>query len=93
MRAPYKLDDEGHAVDRFIERYLRGEWDCVVRGDAECLLESIRANAVHVEDLPDEGQEIWRGPNGWRDVLLVVRDGVVTTVLPMGATRPAGRRR
>ena len=100
MKAPYKLDDDGHAIDRFIERHLRCDTAGMLlppseieRAQARVVLDIIRATAEHVEDITDEGQEIWRGRGGFRSVLLVVRDGVVRTVLKPGSRRPSSRRR
>lgn len=100
MKAPLEFTE--HALDRFIERHFEAFQDkptriadlkAHYRENARGVLEYIRAHAVFVEDLPDEGQEIWHGPSEFSYVLLVVRDGLVTTVLPAGATRPEGRSR
>lgn len=93
MRAPRALDPEGHSVRRFIERcFPPGTEISFVQ--AEQRLQAIRCFAEHVEDIPDEGQEIWRGyeEGSVAEVLMVVRDGVVRTVLPPGSRRPASRR-
>ncbi len=87
MKAPTSFTE--HALDRYIERWCPG----TKRHEARQVLRFIAVvAAVHVEDLPDEGQEIWRGPGAFREVLMVVRDGEVTTVLPKGAKRPETRR-
>lgn len=87
MKPPTNLTE--HAINRFIERHVpRMSFE-----DARGVLETIRATAQHVEDLPDEGQEIWRGCDAFSSVLMVVRDGWVRTVLPPGSERPKGRRR
>jgi hypothetical protein len=89
-KPPYKLDDDGHSVQRFLERHYGDEKPSFA--DAEAMLNIIRAGAVFVEDLPDEGQQIWRGQGLLSHVKLVVRDGVVRTVLPKDAQRPKHRR-
>jgi hypothetical protein len=89
---PYKLDDDGHSVERFIERYY-GDDAKPSFEDARALLDEIRALAVFVEHLPDEGQEIWQGRGAFQSLKMVVKDGVVRTVLPPGAQRPTERRR
>lgn len=92
LTPPHKLDDDGHSVERFIERHY-GDDDKPSYKDAEAVLNSIREHAVFVEDLPDEGQQIWRVFYPYAEVKMVVRDGVVCTVLPVGAERPKHRRR
>lgn len=86
-RHPYTATS--HAIGRFVERYpIAG-----VPDTAAGRLHQAMRNAIHVEDIPDEGQEIWKGTDNGRTVLMVVRDGVVKTVLPTGSRRPAHRRR
>lgn len=88
MKAPLLITD--HAVERFIERHIPGE-DYV---RAVQRLNAIRCQAEHVEDIPGEpGQEIWRGREAGSlvDILMVVKNHLVTTVLPIGATRPNRR--
>lgn len=92
MKGPYKLDDQGHSVARFIERHYPDDAKPSIV-DATTILNVILATAVFVEDVPDEGQQIWRGSGAFSKVKMVVRDGVVTTVLPLGAERPKDRRR
>lgn len=89
---PHKLDDDGHSLDRFLERHYP-DAQKPKRSDAETILNVIRATAVFVEHVKDEGQEIWRGAGAFHDVLMVVRDGVVCTVLKKDSVRPATRRR
>jgi len=90
MRAPYKLDDAGHSLDRFIERhYSVGQKP--LRSVAEVILKYVVSIAVHVEDVPREGQEIWRGQHAYNSVVLVVRDGVVRTVLAPNSWVPGLR--
>lgn len=89
---PHKLDDDGHAVARFIERHYPDNAKPTTKEATE-ILDVIRATSVHVEDVPDEGQEIWRGRGAFHPVKMVVRDGVVTTVLPRDAERPKHRGR
>jgi hypothetical protein len=79
MTPPTKLDDEGHAVQRFIERYPNlcfGPYTTITFEDAERLLNKHRKLSEFVENI-DNGQELWNGDG----VLMVVKDGVVRTVL------------
>lgn len=89
MKAPTKLTE--HAVERFMERHITGQ---VLYEEAERRLNAVRARATHLEDIPDENQEIWVGhePGSVQEILMVVSDGTVRTVLPLGATRPKWRR-
>lgn len=87
MKAPTKLTH--HAVERFIERYAPG----MRHAEAVQRLHAIRCLATHVEDIPGEDQEIWAGtePGSGHEILLVVHDGTVRTVLPLGSKKPAWR--
>lgn len=81
MQAPIALDDEGHAVRRFIERYFDAN-STISFEEAERRLHGIRCRATFVEDI-DNGQELWEGreEGSVSGVLMVVKDGVVRTVL------------
>ena len=86
---PHPYSATPHAVARFAERYpVAG-----VPDTAESRLRRVMFQAVHVEDILDEGQQIWKSTDNGRTVLMVVRDGIVKTVLPTGSRRPAHRRR
>lgn len=83
------------------EKRLRNPWKKAeaMRPRLEALQMAVRTGAYHVENVPDERQSIWAfvvqgGPNRGRTALMVVsEDGVVRTVLPPEARRPANRRR
>lgn len=81
MTPPTSLDDEGHSVQRFIERYLDVSSTISVE-EAERRLHGIRCRAEFVENI-DNGQELWKGreEGSVTDVLMVVKDGVVRTVV------------
>jgi hypothetical protein len=84
MKAPHALTD--HAIDRYLERWRQD----LSREDATQELRGQLALAVFIEHPPGE-DAIWRTPCG---ALLVVReDGVVATVLPVGAQRTDRRPR
>lgn len=83
MKAPVVV--ESHAVDQFIERHKPGH----TFDQAKLLLYTLLRNAVHVEEILAEQQEIWRLPG---DILICTKNGVVKTVLPAGATKPVARR-
>lgn len=91
MKAPIALDPEGHAVQRFIERYFASESDISFE-EAERRLNAVRCRAEFVEEIPGEGQELWCGHEDGSlvEVLMVVQDGVVRTVL--GTWNPSKRR-
>ena len=90
MKFPTEITE--HAIQRFNERYFEGR---LSYDEASRRLDAVRCAAVHVEDIPDEDQEIWAGrePGSIVDVLLCCADGVIKTVLPPGSQRPATRRR
>ncbi len=82
---PVKVTE--HAVERFIER-----WEPSMSASAA------RARLLHYAGLatfkehPPGEPEIWEHFLVGGSILLVVRDGLVETVLPPGAKRPASRR-
>jgi hypothetical protein len=83
------------------EKRLRNPWKKAeaLRLRLEVLHRAVCTGAYHVENIPDERQSIWAfvvqgGPNRGRTALMVVsEDGIVRTVLPPEARRPANRRR
>lgn len=85
MTPPVALDVEGHAVQRFIERCFAP--GAVIRfEEAERRLNVVRSRAFYVDNI-DNGQQLWRGFDVLleREVLMVVKDGVVRTVLAPGS--------
>ena len=82
MKAPTAITS--HAIDRYIERWRPG-WPRLTA--AQELRQQLH-RAVFVEH-PAGEDAIWRTPRGC--LLMVRRDGVVATVLPMHSVKPAAR--
>ena len=83
---PISLDEDGHSLTRYIER-----WHPHMHPrDARKQLEAQLITARFIECESGNDQSIWRLQEG---VLIVVDDhGVVKTVLPREAQKPEGRR-
>lgn len=82
--APYCLDEEGHTIERFIERYKPWKdagwsWQTLTVRVRKFLISEL-PGAVYVMTEDDGKQSIWRTPMGLQ--LTVDMDGVVRTVLP-----------
>ena len=86
---PVRLDDDGHAIARFLERYKPWEnaspaWSPQLRHErAEKLLLSELPKATYVMTEDDSKQAIWRTELGI--VLVVDMEATVRTVLEMDA--------
>lgn len=101
-KAPMRLDDNGHALTRFVTRWWpltpterrRQHATKALIKRLDALLAAVQGRAIFVETVPDECQSIWSfivndGPNKGHTALMVVSfDGTVRTVLPRDTKRP-----
>lgn len=88
MKPPMRLDEHGHSLGRFIERWwpwtpaelrLRSpnKKAAALQPRLAELKMAVASRAYHIENIPDEDQSIWAwtvcaGPNQGRTALMVV---------------------